>query len=142
MRDLLGTVARSALIGALVGLPILGVGGRVLMRVIAHWEGRVPAFSVGGTITVLFLGTVYGIAGGAVHGILRHFVHSIIARNIVFAVISTAVTWRVANVLLPRDRFIFVALTFAYIIAMELITARQAARKTFAPEPAPSNPTP
>jgi hypothetical protein len=141
MRGLLGTVARSALTGGLVGLPILGVGGRILMRFIAHWEGRVPAFSAGGTVTVLFLGMAYGLAGGAVHGLLRRFVHNIIARNILFAVICTAVTWRVANVLPDRDRFTFVALTFAYIIAMELITARNAARKTFAPEPAPSNPT-
>ena len=141
MRDLLGTVARSALIGALVGLPVLGVGGRILMRLIALWQGTAPGFSLGGTMTVVFMGTVYGTVGGAVHGLMRRFVHNIIARNILFAVVCTAVTWRVANVLLPRDRFTFVALTFAYIIAMELITARQAARKTFTPEPAPSNPT-
>ena len=141
MRDLLGTVARSALIGALVGLPILGAGGRILMRFIALWQGTAPGFSVGGTVTVLFMGMVYGAVGGAVHGLARSFVHNIIARNILFAVLCTAVTWRVANVLPPRDRFTFVALTFVYIIAMELIAARRAQRTIFAQEPAPSNPT-
>jgi hypothetical protein len=140
MRDFFGTVARSALMGALVGLPILGVGGRILMRVIAHWEGRVPAFSVGGTITVLFMGTMAGVAGGAVHGILRRLINSMPARNILFAIVCTAFTWRAVNALLPRPRLMFVALTFAYIIVMELITARYASRAPFSPEAAPSNP--
>lgn len=30
----------------LLGLIILGIGGRLLMRVIAHMEGRVPVFGV------------------------------------------------------------------------------------------------
>ncbi|HZJ00595.1 MAG TPA: hypothetical protein VFD22_08015 [Gemmatimonadaceae bacterium] len=42
MRSVLGTILRSALIGAAIGLPILGVGGRGIMRIIAHMEGRVP----------------------------------------------------------------------------------------------------
>ena len=48
----------SALIGALLGLPILGVGGRIIMRIIAHWEGRVPVLTFGGTLTIVFAGTV------------------------------------------------------------------------------------
>jgi hypothetical protein len=91
-------------------------------------------------MTVLFMGTAYGLAGGAIHGLLRRFVHNVIARNILFAVICTAVTWRVANVLLPRTRLTFVALTLAYIIVMELIAARQASRAHFDPEHLPSNP--
>ena len=42
MRSVLGTILRSALIGAAIGLPILGVGGRGIMRIVAHMEGRVP----------------------------------------------------------------------------------------------------
>ena len=38
---------RSALAGVAIGFVILGIGGRVIMRVIAHWEGRVPAFTPG-----------------------------------------------------------------------------------------------
>ena len=140
MRSLLGTVARSAIIGGLIGLPILGVGGRILMRVFAHWEGRVPEFSVGGTLTILFLGTMAGVAGGAVHGITRRFIHNIVTRNILFAIICTAITWRAANVLLPRPRLTFVALSLAYVAVMELVTARYASRQSFVPEPAPSNP--
>ncbi len=48
---------RSDLIRAtLLGMIILGVGGRVLMRVIAHMEGRVSAFTLEGSIAVVFMG--------------------------------------------------------------------------------------
>ena len=140
MRNVLGTVARSALVGALVGLPILGVGGRILMRVIAHWEGRVPGFTVGGTLTILFYGTLAGLAGGAVHGLTRRFIHNIVTRNILFAIICTAFTWRAVNALLPRPRLMFVALTFAYVVVMEIVASRYAPRESFAPEPPTSNP--
>lgn len=141
MRDLFGTVARSALTGALVGLPILGVGGRLLMRVIAHGEGRVPAFTAGGTLTVLFFGTIAGLAGGAVHGFSRRLINNTLARNLLFAIICTAFTWRAVNALLPRPRLMFVALTLVYVIVMELVTARHVSRARFAPEAVPSNPT-
>ena len=136
MPGLLGTVARSAIIGGLVGFPVLGVGSRILMRVFAHWEGRVPAFTLRGTLTVVFLGVMAGVAGGVVHGLARRFIHNIFTRHILFAIVCTAITWRAANVVLPRQRLMFVALTFAYIILMELATARHAARESFAPEPA------
>ena len=119
--DVLRSVVRSALIGAAIGLPILGVGGRVIMRVIAHWEGRVPAFSVGGTGTVVFMGVMAGLAGGAVHGVLGTYVRNIWVRNSLFLVICVAFTWRAVNALLPRPRLTFVALTVVYVIAMEIL---------------------
>lgn len=140
MRNLFATVARSALTGALVGLPILGVGGRTLMRVIAHWEGRVPTFTAGGTLTVLFFGTMAGLAGGAVHGFSRHLISNTLARNMLFAIVCTAFTWRALNALLQRPRLMFVALSFVYVIVMELFTARHASRVRIIPEAAPSNP--
>jgi len=67
---------RSDLIrGTLLGLIILGIGGRLLMRVIAHMEGRVPAFTPGGSITVVFAGTVAGALSGLIYTLLRRFVH-------------------------------------------------------------------
>ncbi len=48
--------------GALIGLVVLGIGGRLLMRVIAHMEGRVPVFTTQGSLTVVFAGTVAGVS--------------------------------------------------------------------------------
>lgn len=125
MRSLFISVARSALIGAALGVPMLGIAGRILMRVIAHWEQRVPVFTVGGTFTVIFAGTMFGLTAGAVHGLLKRFIHNIVARNIVFAVIAVLFTWRAVNALLPRPRLTFVALTLVYVIVLELITRRE-----------------
>lgn len=125
MRSLFISVARSALIGAALGVPMLGIAGRILMRVIAHWEQRVPVFTVGGTFTVIFAGTMFGLTAGAVHGLLKRFIHNIVARNIVFAVIAVLFTWRAVNALLPRPRLMFVALTLVYVIVLELITRRE-----------------
>jgi hypothetical protein len=123
--SLFGTILRSALTGAAIGLPILGAGGRGIMRIIAHWEGRVPVFTLGGTVTVIFAGTMFGLAAGAVHGILRRYIYNSYARNILFVLICGAFTWRAVNALLPRPRLMFVALTLVYAVILEIITAKQ-----------------
>src|SRR5215212_1665212 len=125
MQRLIGTVLRSALLGAAVGFPILGVGGRGLMRIIAHMEGRVPAFSFGGTMTVVFAGTMAGLAGGAVHGMMRRYIQGVAIRNILFVLISIAFTWRAVNELLPLPRLMFVALTLLYALVLEIVTAKE-----------------
>lgn len=128
MRSLFGSVARSALIGAALGLPILGVGGRVLMRVIAHWEGRVPVLTAGGTFTVLFAATMAGLSAGIVHGFLTRFIHNRIVRNAVFAIVCVVFTWRAVNALLPRPRLMFVALTLVYVVVVEIVMSREKRR--------------
>lgn len=125
MRSILRAILRSAIAGAAVGLPILGIGGRVLMRVIAHWEGRVPAMSVGGTLTILFAGTMAGLTGGVVHGLLKWFVRSTPVMNVLFLGVCLAFTWLAETALLPRPRLMFVALTAIYVLVMEIILTRQ-----------------
>lgn len=39
------------------------------MRIIAHWEGRVPAFTPSGTFTVVMMGALAGLGGGVAHGL-------------------------------------------------------------------------
>lgn len=56
-------VRATLLWGAVIGVAVLGVGGRVVMRVIAEANGTAPAFTVGGTVTVVSLGAVSGLAG-------------------------------------------------------------------------------
>ena len=138
MRSLFISVARSALIGAAIGIPLLGVAGRILMRVIAHWEGRVPVLTAGGTFTVIFAGTMFGLVAGAVHGLLKHFVRNRVTRNIVFVTIAILFTWRAVNALLPRPRLMFVALTLVYAIVLEVVMSRE---RTAHPIVQPLNPT-
>jgi len=57
------SLARELAIGAGVGLLVLGVGGRVAMRLIALRNGTPTGLTVGGTMTVVFLGLVSGVAG-------------------------------------------------------------------------------
>ena len=97
------------------------------MRIIAHMEGRVPAFTVGGTFTVVFAGTMAGLAAGVVHGIMRRYINGVLIRNILFVLICIAFTWRAVNALLPRPRLMFVALTLVYAVVLEIVTARQEA---------------
>src|SRR5688572_13235226 len=52
------------LLGAAIGLPILGGGGRLAMRGIAVFTGAPGAFTAEGTLTVLLLGAASGFGGG------------------------------------------------------------------------------
>lgn len=58
---------RASLLGALLGLPLLGVGGRVAMRVIADANGVAGVWTPSGTLTVLLCGVVAGVAGALVY---------------------------------------------------------------------------
>lgn len=52
-------------LGAVIGTVILGVAGRVAMRAIAVAQRGVPeGFTMGGTMTVVLLGTASGALGG------------------------------------------------------------------------------
>lgn len=133
MRSVVATVLRSALIGAAIGLPILGVGGRGLMRIIAHMEGRVPVLTPGGTFTVVFAGTMFGLTAGAVHGIMRRYIHNILLRNVFFVLVCIGFTWRAVNALLPRPRLMFVALTLVYAVVLEVVTSRQEKTTNYSP---------
>ena len=95
------------------------------MRVIAHWEGRVPVLTFGGTATVLLVAAMAGLSAGAVHGIMRRYIRNTIARNILFLLFCVVFTWRAVNELLPRPRLMFVALTIVYVIVLEIVTAKR-----------------
>lgn len=56
----------AAIIGTVVGTVILGIGGRIAMRLIGMLQGLPPGFSFGGSMTVVFLGAVSGTAGGLI----------------------------------------------------------------------------
>lgn len=52
--------------GWALGTLLLGVGGRVAMRIIAEATTGVSGFSLGGTFTVIFLGAMSGALAGLI----------------------------------------------------------------------------
>jgi len=124
-RSIAMSIVASGLMGAAVGLPILGLGGRGVMRIIAHWEGRIPAFTISGTLSVVFVATLAGLAAGLVHGVLKRLIANSYIRNAVLLAICVAFTWRALNTLLPKPRLMFVALTVVYVLVLEIVTARR-----------------
>jgi hypothetical protein len=116
---------RSDLIRAtLLGMIILGIGGRLLMRVVAHMEGRPPAFTPEGSIAVVFWGTLAGAFSGVIYHLLRRFVRTPWIRTAAFLVICELVAWRGVNGLLPIPQAMFMALALAYLIIVEVLGRR------------------
>lgn len=65
------------------------------MRLIAHATNVAPGFSLGGTMTVVFMGVVSGAAGGLIYAVLAHFVpNRPVVRALLFGVILVLLTLR------------------------------------------------
>jgi hypothetical protein len=107
--------------GALLGLLILGIGGRLLMRVIAHMEGRVPAFTLPGSLTVVFAGTVAGLLAGLIYHLLRRFVRKPWIRTPAFFAICELVSWRGVHGLLPLPQAMFMTLALVYLVIVDTL---------------------
>ena len=52
------------LLGTALGVVVLGIGGRIAMRGIALYLGQRPGLTLGGSLTVVFLGALCGAGGG------------------------------------------------------------------------------
>jgi hypothetical protein len=111
--------------GALAGLVVLGVGSRLLMRVIAHREHRpVMVFTVPGTLSVLFAGAVAGLAAGLVYYLLRRFVRASWIRTALFVLICGLIAWRGVHGLLVVPQLMFMALALIFLIIVDLMGRR------------------
>lgn len=86
---------RTLLWGLLLGLTILGVGGRIAMWIIAEKTTGTSGFSVGGTATVLFLGFLSGGLGALILLVARHyFWRWRPATTVLFWLALLLLTWR------------------------------------------------
>src|SRR5512141_1241169 len=92
MSKFLRSLLPSILAGAVIGFVVLGLGGRLVMRIIAHWEERVPTFSLAGSLEVVMMGTIAGVLAGAIHGLLRWFVTNDVLRITLFIGLCVAFT--------------------------------------------------
>jgi uncharacterized membrane protein len=111
--------------GATVGLLVLGLGGRLLMRLIAHREHRpVMVFTIPGTLTVLAAGTVAGLGAGLIYYLLRRFIRESWARTAVFIVICGLIAWRGVHGLLLVPQLMFMGLAMVFLIVIDVMGRR------------------
>jgi hypothetical protein len=114
------------LLGIALGLPILGIGGRVAMRVIAHATNVAPGFSFGGTMTVVFLGAVSGAAGGLIYAVLaRVLPNRRVVRAMVFGLVLILLTLRGLSPATTLSLSLFMPLTLLYGAVMDYAYRRQ-----------------
>jgi hypothetical protein len=110
--------------GTLLGMIILGIGSRLLMRVVAQMEGRVPVFTPEGSIAVVFYGTVAGAFSGLIYYLLRRLVRKPWVRTAAFITICELVAWRGVSGLLPLPQVMFMALALLYLVTVDVLGRR------------------
>ena len=121
---------RSALLGAILGLPLLGGGGRVAMRAFAWLTDVAPAFSFEGTLTVLLLGLASGIAGGLLYALLDWLSpHRRWVRALLFATGLLLLKLRGLNPVTVQKLLLFAPVVLLYGAAVELMWHRGRAQQ-------------
>ena len=111
--------------GALVGLIVLGIGGRLLMRLVAHIEHRTLfVFTPEGSLTVVFAGTVAGLLAGLIYYLTRRFLRQPWLRTLVFVTICELMAWRGVHETLPRVQVMFMALALVYLLIIDTMGRR------------------
>ena len=118
------------MLGAALGAIVLGVGGRVVMRLIALATAVPAGFSVGGTVTVVALGAVSGAAGGllraAGHGVATRLAPGRRwARHLLFALLLGCVTLRGLRGTPVGPAALFVPLVVVYGVLLNGAVARR-----------------
>ena len=129
---------RAGLAGALTGALVLGVGGRIVMRLAAFIGGRTPGFSWSGSVEVVAAGALYGAAGGllwvALARRLAHATTGPVLGAVTFAgigLVSDAAQSAAASLPGPRrltTLALFLVLCVAWGAATDVVARRWAAR--------------
>lgn len=113
-------------LGAATGAVFLGVGGRVAMRVFALLTDRAPGWSFGGTMTVVFMGAVFGMIGGLLLWLGRRFFRtSPLARGALFWIPLTFLYLRVLSPLNSDSLIAFTPFVVLYGIVLYRIWCRR-----------------
>lgn len=113
---------RSDLIRAtLLGLVILGIGSRLLMRVVALTQGTPGTWTFEGTLTVVFLGTVSGFGAGLIYHLLRRFVARPWMRTAAFITICGLISWRGVHGVPRYQQAMFMALALGYLVIVDVL---------------------
>lgn len=120
---------RGAALGALLGTLCLGIGGRAAMRGIAAAQGATPGFSLEGTLTVVFLGTLAGLTAGLVYVATRKLLpRRVWWARALFGAILFAITLRGLRPIDPLRLELFLPLFIVFGVALDRLWDRQAQR--------------
>jgi hypothetical protein len=104
---------------------LLGVGGRVAMRIIALAQGTPAGFSLGGSATVVFLGTLSGIAAGLIYAACRQLSKTRVwLARFMFGAVLLAITLRGLRPLDTARLVIFLPLFVIFAFAMDWMWER------------------
>jgi hypothetical protein len=94
------------------------------MRVAAHMQGQPPAFTIEGSVAVVFYGTAAGAFSGIVYYLLSRFVTKQWVRTAAFFVICGLISWRGVRGLLPPAQLMFMSLALFYLASVDLLGRR------------------
>lgn len=138
MRLLAHPVVRTLLLGAALGLVILGVGGRAVMAIIIAEAGGTPRFTVGGTLTVVMLGAASGFAGAVMAIVSRAVAHRFAPRHswveyVLLSAMLVLVTLRGLRGTAQAGTEYFYGLVAAFGIALVIARRRWSAAQSHAP---------
>jgi len=107
--------------GTLLGFVILGIGSRLLMRVVALMQGTPGVWTFEGTLTVVFLGTVSGFGAGVIYHLLRRFVGRAWVRSTAFILICALISWRGVHGVPPYQQAMFMTLALVYLVIVDVM---------------------
>ena len=117
-------------VGAVIGTLILGIGGRIAMRVIAMSAGTPPGWSLGGTTTVVALGAASGAAGAIIRLLSASFIPGPRwVETVVFALALALVTLRGLRPVQALPLALFAPLVVAYGVMLETLWLRRASSR-------------
>jgi hypothetical protein len=118
----LALIRRALAVGALAGAVFLGAGTRVAMRGVALIEGRVPVWTISGTLEVMMFGALFGLAFALLWALVgRRIPGDRLVRGLLFGLLATLIA---SPGLTPRrvSTFVlFVPWFLAYGVAMSLL---------------------
>ncbi len=118
-------VKRELITGTLAGATILGLGGRVVMHIIAITTARPPLVTVQGTINVTLFGTGSGIIGAIIHLLLiRYFRWGRAWREALFLIVLELITLRGLSGQMVPAALLFIVTTALYWGVMVLVSHR------------------
>lgn len=134
MRQLL----RTLLLGTLLGLVILGGGGRLAMAAVAIGAGQQSRWSLGGSMTVIVLGAASGLAGAAIALLSRMATRRLPSRWVwahypLVAITLVLLTLRGLRGTDPSGHWYFYALVGLYGLALLWLTRIERHRQSHLP---------
>jgi hypothetical protein len=138
MRLLAHPAVRTLLLGAALGLIILGAGGRAVMALITAEAGGTPRFTLGGTLTVVMLGVASGLAGAVMAIVSRVLTRRFAPRHswleyLLLSALLVLVTLRgLRGTAQPRSEY-FWGLVAAFGVALVIARRRWSAGQSQAP---------